>query len=205
MEQAVKQRLVGAVVLAALAVITLPLIFDAERSIDVLVPESVPPRPEMPAFVVEEPKPVATLSDNPVPIGDMYRMDSAQPVDDTAPPEASVPITPAATTSPIAKTAVTALPPVPPAPGGKLQANGMAEAWAVQVAAMSDRKKADALIAQLKLNGLPAYSVIGKSEKGETVRVFIGPKLDKAQAVKIKQQVDKEMGLNTMVVPFTPR
>ena len=103
---------------------------------------------------------------------------------------------------PSAKPVTTPLPPIPAAPGGKLDSKGVPEAWAVQVAAMSDKTKADLMIKQLKDKGFAAFAVAGKTASGSTVRVFIGPKLDKAAAVKVKKSVDQAMGLQTMVVPF---
>lgn len=212
MEQAVKQRLVGAAVLAALAVITLPMVFDTRRPDAVRVPEIIPAQPNLPNIVVAEPQPVAPLDATPpVPVSEMYHLDGekAVPTDDVsqvAPAPVAQPASSAtAVKGAAAQTSAKPLPPVPPAPGGKLNTAGMPEAWVVQVAAMSDKKKADALIAQLKLNGQPAFSAVTHGEKGDTIRVFIGPKLDKAKAVHIKQQVDKDMGLQTMVVPFAPK
>ena len=202
MEQAVKQRLAGAAVLTALAVITLPLIFDTERAPGVQVQETIPVAPEYPEVVTPEPKPVELPADRPVgepvPVADMYAMNSDQPADandslDAAPVAAAIP---AATTS---------LPPLPAAPGGKLDASGVPESWVVQVAAMSDRSKADALIAKLKLNGHAAFAHTTHDSAGDVIRVFVGPKLDRAQAVKTKKKIDREMSLQTMVKPFSPK
>lgn len=212
MEQAVKQRLVGAAVLAAIAVITLPMVFDAERPPGVQVQESIPPAPEFPAVTMPEPQPVQLPADrpagDPVPVADMYQMNSEPPAEasvapapaTTQSPPQPTPAAPAASTS-----ATTNLPPLPAAPGGKLDATGIPESWVVQVAAMSDRKKADSLIAKLKLNGYAAFAHTSHETVGDTIRVFVGPKLDKAQAVKMKQKLDREMGTQTMVKPFSPK
>jgi DedD protein len=85
LEQAVKQRLVGAVVLTALAVITLPMIFDTERPQGVQVEEVMPPAPEFPAVATPEPQPVALPPDrpagDPVPVAEMYQMAGDPPAD----------------------------------------------------------------------------------------------------------------------------
>jgi DedD protein len=218
LEQAVKQRLAGAAVLAALAIITLPLIFDTERAPGVQVPEAVPPQPVYPAVVVEEPRPVAPPPDRPA--GESALVSDMYPLNNDAPPSAAdtVPVAPppAAPTPAPAKPAVTnpaaaqtqtaaALPPLPAAPVAKLDASGVPESWVVQVAAMSDRSKADALVARLKLNGYAAFTHVTRDSAGEVSRVFVGPKLERAQAVKIKQKIDREMSLQTMVKPFSPR
>lgn len=213
MEQAVKQRLVGAAVLTAIAVITLPMVFDTERPPGVQVQETMPPAPEYPAVTMPEPKPVELPADRPtaepVPVSDMYAMNKDQSADaDSAPvTPASIPAaTPPVTANPKASSAsATSLAPLPAAPGGKLDANGIPESWVVQVAAMSDRGKADALIAKLKLNGYAAFAHTTHDSAGDTIRVFVGPKIDRAQAVKIKQKIDREMSLQTMVKPFSPK
>jgi DedD protein len=213
LEQAVKQRLVGAAVLTAIAVITLPMIFDTERPPGVQVQETMPPAPEYPAVAMPEPKPVELPADrptaDPVPVSDMYAMNNDQQADAD-----SVPATPATTSSAAtpavanpktASSSAASLPPLPAAPGGKLDASGIPESWVVQVAAMSDRSKADALIAKLKLNGYAAFAHTTHDSAGDTIRVFVGPKIDRAQAVKIKQKIDREMSLQTMVKPFSPK
>lgn len=208
MEQAVKQRLVGAAVLTAIAVITLPMIFDTERPPGVQVQETMPPAPDYTAVTMPEPKPVELPADrptaDPVPVSDMYAMNNDQPADADSAPTSASPATSSVVTTP--KTSAAAnLPPLPAAPGGKLDASGIPESWVVQVAAMSDRSKADALIAKLKLNGYPAFAHTTHDSAGETIRVFVGPKIDRAQAVKIKQKIDREMSLQTMVKPFSPK
>lgn len=211
MEQAVKQRLAGAAVLTALAVITLPLIFDTERAPGVQVQEAIPPAPEYPAVTMPEPQTVAPPADRPtaepVPVADMYPMSNDQPAPATDAAPVPAPTTTAAVTavaSPVPQASAN-LPPLPAAPVAKLDASGVPESWVVQVAAMSDRNKADALIAKLKLNGYAAFAHTTRDSAGEVIRVFIGPKLDRAQAVKIKQKIDREMSLQTMVKPFSPK
>lgn len=212
MEQAVKQRLVGAAVLTALAVITLPMVFDTERAPGVQVRETMPPAPTYPEIAINEPKPVALPEDrpagDPVPVADMYKMDSEQAADTSDVAVGPVVANDQPVTSPAQPASVpqaSSLPPLPAAPGGKLDPTGVPESWVVQVAAMSDRSKADSLIAKLKLNGYAAFSHVSHDAKGDTIRVLVGPKLDKAQAVRMKQKLDREMGMQTMVKPFSPK
>ncbi|HSC76254.1 MAG TPA: SPOR domain-containing protein [Pseudomonadales bacterium] len=208
MEQAVKQRLVGVAVLAALAIITLPLIFDTERPPGVQVPETMPPAPVFPPVATPQPKPVELPADrpagDPVPVADMYSMGdkpAATSTDEADEPAVATPVAPPTTS----KTPPAVLPPLPTAPGGKLDATGVPQSWVVQVAAMSDPKKADSLIADLKLKGYPAFTHLTHDSAGDTYRVFVGPKLDKAQAVKMKQKLDRELSIQSMVKPFSPK
>ncbi len=215
LEQAVKQRLVGAMVLAAIAVVTLPIIFDAERTPSVQVPETIPPAPSYPPVITEPAKPAPLPPDRPTeeptPVADMYSMaqdgeekdgeEKIKPAAETV--QTAVPATNTQAVAPAIATGKP-VPAVPPAPGGKLNASGTPEGWVVQVAAMSDRKKVDALVAELKLRGYTVFTHTTQDDKGKTTRVYVGPKLDKAQAVRIKQQIDREQKLQTIVKPFAP-
>lgn len=207
MEQAVKQRLVGAMVLAAIAAVTLPIIFDAERPLGVQVPETIPPAPTYAPVTVQPAQPVALPADRPTeeptPVADMYAMN--QDVDTkpaTVEPVAAEqkPSTAVAPAVPNGKS----VPAVPTASGGKLNKHGTPEAWVVQVAAMSDQQKVDALVAELKLRGHTVFTRTTQDGAAKTTRVYVGPKLDKAQALKIKQRIDSEQKLQTMVKPFSP-
>lgn len=212
--------MVGAAVLMAIAIIALPMMFDVERAAPVKVLETVPPRPVLPAVPQVPATPPQPLQQDPIPVRDMY----ALPDKPAAPsPQEQESVAPAATraaeavpstvatkplsapTSAVPPAVVTKKPLSTPAPAGKLGANGVPQAWAVQVAAMSDQGKANVMIQQLRAKGFTAFSVPGKMGNANTVRVFIGPKLDKAQAMKIKQAVDQAMGLQTMVVPYSAR
>ncbi len=215
MEQAVKQRLVGAMVLAAIAAVTLPIIFDAERPPGVQVPEVIPPAPVYQPVVTQPAQPVALPADRPTeeptPVADMFAMNQ-----DADPQAAAEPIATTQTAEQKAteqKTAAVApavpsgksVPAVPPAPGGKLNAHGTPEAWVVQVAAMTDKQKIDQLQASLKLRGHTVFTRTMPDSKGNKItRVYVGPKLDKAQALKLKQQIDSEQKLQSIVKPFGP-
>jgi DedD protein len=198
-------------VLMALAIIALPMMFDMERPEQVRVTEEIPPRPVLPAVQPVEPKPVETLDKAPVPVSDMYSLKGpaepvlASPSDKPAlaKPEVAKPevAKPEVAKPELAKPKPAAV--MPAAPGGKLDDRNMPEGWVVQVAAMSDQAKADIMIKQLREKGFRSFSMPGRTSTGKAVRVFIGPKLDKAEAMKIKQSVDATMGLQTMVVPYS--
>lgn len=213
--------MVGAAVLMAIAIIALPMMFDVERAAPVKVLETVPPRPVLPAVPQVPATPPQPLQQAPIPVRDMYALpdkpaapspqeqESVAPAatvaSSAAPPAVVTNKKPLSASTPAVPSAVATKPSSTPAPAGKLGANGVPQAWAVQVAAMSDQGKANVMIQQLRAKGFTAFSVPGKMGNASTVRVFIGPKLDKAQAMKTKQAVDQAMGLQTMVVPYSAR
>jgi DedD protein len=252
LEQAVKQRLVGAAVLTALAAITLPLIFDTSRPPAVQVPEAIPMAPPQNEIAMPEPQTVPLPPDRPAgepqSVDEMYKMEGDGAVDtsgaaqsppvgasgnavvdgavvDQAAPDNAADVNdvavdadqsapaPVPVVAPAAPAKPVPVPPkapvktasAPPAPATKLDSHGVPESWVVQVAAMSDRKAADSLVAKLTLNGYSPFTRISRDSKGETIRVFVGPKLDKSQAQRLKQKLDREQGLQTMVKPFSPK
>lgn len=213
--------MVGAAVLMGIAIIALPMMFDMERAAPVKVLETIPPRPAVSAVPQVPVTPPQPLQQDPVPVRDLYALPTPSGEAMVSPDQESAAPTPSTTTvppvsepvvkpaKPADKTAKAPAPaavskPTPPATN-KLAANGMPQAWVVQVAAMSDQAKANAMIQQLRAKGFTAFPVPGKIGNANTVRVFIGPKLDKAQAMKVKQSVDQAMGLQTMVVPYSAR
>lgn len=208
-----------------IAIIALPMMFDMERAAPVKVLETIPPRPMLPTVPQVPATPPQPLQQNPVPVRDMYALPAPSgeamvssdqesaaptaPITTTTPPVSEPVVKPATPANKTAKAPAPAaatklVPPTPPATN-KLGANGMPQAWVVQVAAMSDQTKANVMIQQLRAKGFTAFPVPGKIGNANTVRVFIGPKLDKAQAMKVKQSVDQAMGLQTMVVPYSAR
>ena len=76
MNQALKQRLVGAVVLVALAVIFLPAVFNGGRQAQMENLKEVPPAPAVATLVIEAPtRPEGMANDQPLPASEMYSME----------------------------------------------------------------------------------------------------------------------------------
>lgn len=202
--------------LAAIAAVTLPIIFDAERPPSVQVPETIPPAPVYQPVVTQPAQPVALPPDRPTeeptPVADMFAMNQdadphAQAEPTSAPNTAEQKVSEQKNTAAVAPAVANgkSVPAVPAAPGGKLNQHGTPEAWVVQVAAMTDKQKIDQLQASLKLRGHTVFTRTTPDSKGNKItRVYVGPKLDKAQALKLKQQIDSEQKLQSIVKPFGP-
>lgn len=75
-----------------------------------------------------------------------------------------------------------------------------ARAWAVQVASFSERKSADALQQRLRKKGYRAFVVSSQLDGRTTVRVRIGPDLIRAEADRIRTEVERDFKLQAMVV-----
>ncbi|MDH0748089.1 SPOR domain-containing protein [Pseudomonas sp. GD03842] len=222
LDRAYKQRMVGALVLIAIAVIFLPMLFsrqDEARHVQVEAPAA----PQAPAVAPVKVEPVTVpeqqpLTQEPVPSDE----EIAQPVQPPAsqqPP--SMPIAPApapakpAAAAPAVKTTpvptpskpATSAPPAAatsPAPlsadTNRVDANGLSITWAVQVASLSNRANADNLQKTLRSQGYNAYI---RTADGVN-RVFVGPLIERAEADRLRDQLNKQQKLNGIVVRFQP-
>ncbi|WP_116828133.1 SPOR domain-containing protein [Pseudomonas syringae] len=211
-----KQRMVGALVLIAVAVIFLPMLFtreDETRQVQVEAPAA----PQAPAAsqVRVDPVPVPepqVLPQEPVPGDD--DMSSSQPPSmpiapaptaqtASAAPASKAAAKPAPAPAPAPATAAApaapAAPAKPAAPAG-VDANGLSISWSVQLASMSNRANADNLQKTLRTQGYNAYI---RTADGVN-RVFVGPLIERAEADRLRDQLDKQQKLKGIVVRFQP-
>jgi len=213
LDSAYKQRMVGALVLVALAVIFLPMLFsrqDEQRQVVVDVP-AAPQASAVPQLQVEPvvvPEPQALPEEEPVPTDDEVAAQQApsMPVQPSvpvvkptpAPAVAAKPVTPAAAPKPVA--------PQPAAPGkpdvgqSRIDPNGLPISWSIQVASLGNRDGADALQKKLRSQGYNAYI---RSADGKN-RVFIGPLIERAEADRLRDLLDRQQNLKGFVTRFQP-
>ena len=211
LDSAYKQRMVGALVLVALAVIFLPMLFsrqDEERQVVVEAP-AAPQAPAVPQVQVEPvvvPEPQALPEDEPVPSADEVAAQQApsMPVQPSvpvvkpapAPAVAAKPAAPAPAPKPVA--------PQPAAPGkpdvgqSRIDPNGLPISWSIQVASLGNRDGAEALQKKLRSQGYNAYI---RSADGKN-RVFIGPLIERAEADRLRDLLGRQQNLNGFVVRF---
>ncbi|MCF5231295.1 SPOR domain-containing protein [Pseudomonas edaphica] len=218
LDSAYKQRMVGALVLVALAVIFLPMLFsrqDEQRQVVVEAP-AAPQAPAMPQVQVEPvvvPEP-QTLPEEPVPSDDEVAAQTT-PAAPAVPVQQSVPVVkPApAPAAPVvaAKPAAPApapkpVAPQPAAPGkpdvgqSRIDPNGLPISWSIQLASLANRESADALQKKLRAQGYNAYI---RSADGKN-RVFIGPLIERAEADRLRDLLGRQQNLNGFVVRFQP-
>ena len=205
LDSGTKQRIVGALVLVALAVIFLPMLLsrpDELRHVVVDAP-SIPAKPvvpeiEMQPVIVPEPQ---ELPQEPVP-GDSGATDQApapveQPIAEL--PASQPPVaTPAPQPTP-SKPAEVA-PPPQKAPAERLDANSLPVSWSVQLASLSSRPGAETLQKTLRAQGYNAYI---RAADGMN-RVFVGPLVERVEADRLRDQLNRQHKLNGFVVRFQP-
>lgn len=186
LDKGLKQRMVGALVLVALAVIFLPMLFsrpDEQRQIVVDAPAmpAMPAMPEHPVVPAEVPEP------EPIPEPPQLPQTQTEPaVAESAPAPAAVVPPPA--------------PSEPAKPASHLDANSLPVSWSVQLASLSSRERAVELQQRLRSQGYNAYvrSVDGMN------RVFVGPVIERAEANRLRDQLNRQQKLNGFIVRFQP-
>ncbi|MGL6159356.1 SPOR domain-containing protein [Microbulbifer sp.] len=190
-----KQRIVGALVLAALAVIFLPTLFDREGARYIDATSQIPPAPDIQPIEIAEPRPVTDAAPAPAPEDAFQPELVEQPSRPPAPPEKNVAQKPAAESETPA--AQKDDPPI-------LDARGLPVAWVVQVASYSDEARAERLRTRLMDEGYKAYTRGVTTDKGRFVRVFVGPKVSEADARGAKRELDQLLDAQTLVLRFKP-
>ena len=189
LDKGLRQRMVGALVLVALAVIFLPMLFSREDELQRVVVDA-PAMPQAPAMPSAELDPVSVpqvqdLPQEPVPGAGL---------------DASAPVAPAVAVTEPEATKPAAAAEVAPVPVSRLDANGLAVSWSVQLASLSSRASAESLQQTLRGKGYNAYirNVDGMN------RVFVGPVIERAEADRLRDQLTRLQKLNGFVVRFQP-
>ena len=192
MQQRHKQRLVGAIVIFALAVIFLPMILRGpveDRSFG--MPAQIPPRPDAPlSGEAVEPAPLAdepTLDRIPV---------EAAGSGDHHPEESEFADAAPMTESPAdAKSDVASRPPSEP----ESQA-ARVEGFAVQVGSFSRRDNAVGLRDQLRERGYSAFVDEVSRDQGRLYRLRVGPVMNRDEARDLAERLQRDESLDGMVV-----
>lgn len=172
LDDGLKQRLVGALVLLALAVIFLPVLFDRDPMAPVERTSQIPPAPEVITVTIDPPQELDPPETAPEP-ATMYVPEETREV------------------------------PAAPEPPG-LAVDGTPKAWVLQVASFREKELADNLRSKLAQLGYEAYTRVVAYKNGTVHRVYVGPKLDKESLLQEKGTIERNLGLQALVLPFTP-
>jgi len=194
MDRALKERIIGAIVLVLFVVIVVPVFLDGPGHDGQIVTEQVPlpgqAGEESRTIVLErdrtEPVPTATANHN-SPDADVPRQVEQQPPTTTA-KTASAPPASAPKAEPAA---------VPQASPTTTSATGM---WAVQLGSFGSQENADKLAAELRKQGFAAFLSDLSTDSGELHRVRIGPQKDRESAEAMAERL-KKAGHKGQVVP----
>lgn len=198
MNDILKQRLVGALILVALGVVFWPIIFVEPGDEEVAGQRGIPPRLGVSMDPVAAPDQVGLRASPEI----AARRDAPEiepmPEPEFEPEPVSDPEPPAAAARPANDTREDA----PEALA--LDADGVPVAWTLRVASVSSKAKAEDLRDRLQAMGHKAYIKNVKSGDRYLYRVAIGPKFERARLENIREDVDKAVGVKSIIARYVP-
>lgn len=223
MNDGLKQRIIGAVVLLALAVIFLPVIFDKERIAPVDRQSQVPEMPPIisesdAAMMIEKQTEIAQeaikLAESPKTRKDMHVKNPV--IDDVsevvAEPEtlASPSVSESKSLRDQVKSPDEIFIPDDKAPesleseASGLDENGVPKTWVIQVASYQSLTRAEKMRDELISIGYKSFIKSVKTASGETTRVYVGPSLVKDSLLDAKVQIETSYKVKTLLLRFKP-
>ena len=186
MTEAMKHRLVGAAVLVALGVIAWPVLFDTTPVREISQRSQIPSEPALERFSVDEPQPPQLP-----PAPDSAAQRAAQETQ----------------TGPEREKEAAELAPgddKPVASAVKEPASGLPVQWAVQLGVFSQVENAQDLKRRAEAAGFHVILQSVPSDKGTQHRVYVNPKLDRAEAQALAAQVEKKLAVKGYVTRYYP-
>lgn len=228
MEERLKQRLVGAVVLVSLAVVFVPILFDmpgepnGETSADLI--SGIPERPQVgfgssASGTLDAPRTPRLDTE----LERERSLDASRADDGERTVSSDVSVSGTTSSAPAPTAGVSGQPAsdarsetsvarADPAPAKKQAKPGSstkpvaetsaAGSWIVQLGSFLKSENAAALRKRLQAGGYTAFVESGTSARGDVSRVFVGPMPDREQAKASAARLQREMALEGIVVPY---
>lgn len=188
MEERLRQRLVGATVLVALAVIFVPMLLDnAGREVSVDDGPVIPPKSHLGSDFHSLSRNVERQpSEDAVEGGKLVEQVFSKPNEAG---RIAVPSTGTSQVSTLTKK-------------GQDEESQGSISWAVQLGSFAKRENAVALERRLRKKGYSAFVKEFSGSKGNVYRVRVGPELLRAEAKELRAQLQRELELEGMVVRY---
>lgn len=232
MNQGTKQRIVGTVVLLALALIFLPIIFDGEGSYQAPLSSRIPEPPVI--TLLPEPatvRPVMAIANDAATVIADASPDLAPTTSETEPVTDAVSDTAPAGDEPVVavESSVSATSVIavdtgeqiiePQAAGDQiaavinselvetreiptLDANGLPQGWSVRLGSFADERNANNLMQRLLASGYRAYTRQTASNGTRMTGVYVGPWLEQDSVRQYQRQLQEEFQLSGLVVRY---
>ena len=187
MDRALKERIIGAIILVMFVVLVVPIFLDGPTNSGEIISEQVP----LPGQAGEENRTIVLARDRtqPVPAATSNNPAEAQPQTPLVATQRSASPPPQRDPEPAQ---VEAAPATPAA-----STTGM---WAVQMGSFGDQENAEKLAAGLRKQGFAAFLSQLSTNSGELHRVRIGPQKDRESAEAMAERLQKA-GHKGQVVP----
>jgi len=210
MNDGLKQRIIGAMVLVALGIIFLPVLFDKERIAPVdrqtqipLAPDIVPSDMPSPPVRVDDVDPKAEVEKTAGSFR-VQELDKSDAADQDSSQQASAddkaPAAPAAQASESKVTPAKEVSAAKPTMSPK----GVYETWVLQVASFGSSSYAEKLRDKLLADDYKAFIKKVTTAKGEFSRVYVGPSMDRDRLLEAKRSIEKKYALKTSLAKYSP-
>ncbi len=186
MTEAMKHRLVGAAVLVALGVIAWPVLFDTTPVREISQRSQIPSEPALERFSVDEPVPPQLP-----PVPDSAASRAAQETRSEAERAQEAAALAPQDGKPVASAA-------------KDPASGLPVQWAVQLGAFSQLEAAQDVKRRAEQAGFHAILQPVSTATGTLHKVYVNPKLDRAEAQALAAEVKKKMAVDGYVTRYYP-
>ena len=209
MEEGLKQRLVGAVVLVLLAVVFVPMLLDFPHEEETVEAE-LPASPEGGSGFSSRVVPLEETPDVPEsafpeggdgPALEPGAGDAVESRSPDTPPDASL----AAESSPVLPEGGGGAPPSDaqaPVAAPEEQERSAPASWAAQLGSFADRRNAVVLRNRLRAKGYAAFTESATSDQGEVTRVLVGPEPTRDGTVSTIEALRRDTGLDAFVVRY---
>ena len=189
MDTRLKHRIVGSLVLLALAVIFLPELLDGDKAYRQpnfapmpTNPVSASTSPEV-VFLEPEPQPKAAKAD-------------PTPPDTQEQGEANAQATTHVNAAPQIEEDTEA--------GDTRLTQYKKNAWVIQLGVFGNRENVIKLVTQLRKQGYTTFTKPAQPEKGQITRVYVGPDLSKAKLIKMLPKLKEKTNLQGKIYPYNP-
>ncbi|BBO27266.1 MAG: SPOR domain-containing protein [Pseudomonadota bacterium] len=196
MASALQNRLVGTVILVAVAVIFLPDMLDGKKTSNQDVFVNVPPAPNQKPIVNPEPFPaerVASATQRPIEIVNEPALDDEPEPQVAAPDETVTAEVSSAGNDDLARQTVVEAP----------DEASTGNSWVIQLGSFRHQKNVKQLLDKLEDAGYRAFSKPIVTSSGPLTKVFVGPNLDKSTLETAIPHLQELTGLKGKVTTFS--
>lgn len=196
MASALQNRLVGTVILVAVAVIFLPDMLDGKKTSNQDVFVNVPPAPNQKPIVNPEPFPaerVASATQRPIEIVNEPALDDEPEPQVAAPDETVTAEVSSAGNDDLARQTVVEAP----------DEASTGNSWVIQLGSFRHQKNVKQLLDKLEDAGYRAFSKPIVTSSGPLTKVFVGPNLDKSKLETAIPHLQELTGLKGKVTTFS--
>ena len=203
-----QNRLVGTIIVAAVAIIFLPDVLDGDKKTYQDNFETIPQAPQVdfPATNITFPQeklanlPKEAISDD-VALDDKSAIDPEKTLNEKAVTVATLPKAPAFSTTqaqPAVKNAAKQV-------VNKMPSEAVLEqAWAIQLGSFRHQNNVDELVSKLKKAGYKVFTKPIKTKSGKLTKVFVGPELIKSSLEDKLPELKKLTNVQGKVARFYP-